>query len=99
MSYHVFYQLEILPYWTSLILQRFGEAEGPATPELEVTETELDWFEQGLLVAAFYHPVAIARMQQLQKERRPARNAKSSTFSSLDLFSISVSSSSDLLTI
>lgn len=80
MSYHLFYQLEILPYWTSLILQRYGEIDGPAAAELEVTETELDWFEQGLLVAAFYHPVAISRMQQLQNERRPARNGKSSTF-------------------
>lgn len=42
--YHVFWQLELLPNWPDLALSRYGEEGGPANVELEVTETELDWF-------------------------------------------------------
>lgn len=44
MTYHLFWQLELLPNWTTLAVERFGEAEGPLAPHLEVSETELDWF-------------------------------------------------------
>ena len=43
MVYHVFWQLELLPNWPDLALSRFGEVGGPASVELEATETELDW--------------------------------------------------------
>ena len=54
-------------------MQRWGEVPGPASEELEVTETELDWFARGLSVAAFYHPVAEHRLRELERWRRPKR--------------------------
>ncbi|GAA5868608.1 hypothetical protein JCM1840_005505 [Sporobolomyces johnsonii] len=72
MTYHVFWQLELLPNWTDLVCQRHGEAEGPESPDLEVSETELDWFEKGLMCASYYHPLAISRLAQLRQHRRPS---------------------------
>ncbi|GAA6012266.1 hypothetical protein JCM10207_002783 [Rhodosporidiobolus poonsookiae] len=71
MTYHVVWQLEVLPNWTTIAVQRVGEPTGPATPDLEVSDTELDWFIRGLVSASFYHPVAISRLQELQQARRP----------------------------
>ncbi|GAA5908507.1 hypothetical protein JCM6882_001286 [Rhodosporidiobolus microsporus] len=72
MTYHVVWQLEVLPNWTAIAVQRHGEPGGPATPDLEVSDTELDWFVKGLIAASFYHPVAISRLQELQHSRRPS---------------------------
>ncbi|KAM0752733.1 hypothetical protein T439DRAFT_323347 [Meredithblackwellia eburnea MCA 4105] len=74
MNYHLVWQLELLPNWTNLAVQRWGEVPGPATDELEVTETELDWLVKGLGVAAFYHPVAERRLREIETWRRPVRN-------------------------
>lgn len=43
MTYHVFFQMELLDNWTEFSLQRYGEGPGPEDPELELTETELNW--------------------------------------------------------
>ncbi|BGP18430.1 hypothetical protein JCM10213v2_006496 [Rhodosporidiobolus nylandii] len=72
MVYHVIWQLEVLPNWTSMVVQRHGEPGGPASADLEVSETELDWFVKGLVCASYYHPVAIPRLQELQQSRRPS---------------------------
>ncbi|GAA5903225.1 hypothetical protein JCM5296_001211 [Sporobolomyces johnsonii] len=72
MTYHVFWQLELLPNWTDLVCQKHGEAEGPESPDFEVSETELDWFEKGLMCASYYHPLAISRLTQLRQHRRPS---------------------------
>ncbi|GAA5840094.1 hypothetical protein JCM11251_000603 [Rhodosporidiobolus azoricus] len=77
MCYHVIFSLEVLPTWTTLAVQRHGEPGGPAAPDLEVSETELDWFTKGLIAASFYHPIAISRLQELQQSRRPAYPAYS----------------------
>ncbi|KAL8293563.1 hypothetical protein RQP46_000264 [Phenoliferia psychrophenolica] len=74
MVYHLAWQLELIPNWTTLVVQRWGEMPGPASADLEVTETELDWFERGLSVAAFYHPAAEARLRELERWRRPIRS-------------------------
>jgi hypothetical protein len=42
MTYHVVWQLEMLPNWTTIAVQRVGEPGGPVSPELEVSEVELD---------------------------------------------------------
>ncbi|BGP42105.1 hypothetical protein JCM10450v2_006191 [Rhodotorula kratochvilovae] len=75
MTYHVIFQLEILPNWTLIAVQRYGEPDGPSAPELEVSETELDWFDKGLVCASYYHPVANARLQELRQARRPTFQA------------------------
>lgn len=72
-SYHAYYQLELLPDWIDYALQRLGEVPGPPTETLEVTETELDWFDKGLACAAYYHPIAFGRRQYFRKHRRPPR--------------------------
>jgi hypothetical protein len=36
-------QLELLPSWTFLALQRVGSPGGPVSEEFEVSEEELDW--------------------------------------------------------
>lgn len=41
--YHLVVQLELLPNWTSLVVQRVGETGGPREKEYEVSEQELDW--------------------------------------------------------
>ncbi|GAA6048818.1 hypothetical protein JCM3770_003637 [Rhodotorula araucariae] len=75
MTYHVVFQLEILPNWTLIAVQRYGEQNGPSAQELEVSETELDWFDKGLVCASFYHPVANARLKELRQARRPTFHA------------------------
>lgn len=58
-----------------MVLQRFGEREGPATEALEVTEGELDWFLKGLSCAAYYHPIANGRLKQMEQNRRAERRS------------------------
>ncbi|GJN92545.1 hypothetical protein Rhopal_005575-T1 [Rhodotorula paludigena] len=72
MTYHVVWQLEVLPNWTLIAVQRYGEQDGPPTAELEVSDTELDWLVKGLICASYYHPVANARLQELRHARRPS---------------------------
>lgn len=79
MCHHLTFQLELLPDWTTLVVQRHGENPGPATPDLEVTELELDWFVKGLRVAAFYHPRARRRLYEIEQGRRPPRESQNRT--------------------
>lgn len=62
-----------MPDWVDLAVQRFGEPGGPASAELELSETELDLLERGLGVAAFYHCLAERRLSELVLKRLPAR--------------------------
>jgi hypothetical protein len=48
-TYFLAWQLELIPSWTLLAVQRYGEVGGPATRDVELTETELDWCVPGLL--------------------------------------------------
>ncbi|ORY55970.1 hypothetical protein BCR35DRAFT_309949 [Leucosporidium creatinivorum] len=81
MTYHLFWQLELLPDWSEMVMQRFGEPSGPATEALECSEVELDWFVKGLSCAAYYHPIAMGRLLQMEKNRRPPRQPSASSFS------------------
>ncbi|KAK4056861.1 hypothetical protein OIO90_002111 [Microbotryomycetes sp. JL221] len=65
MIFHQFFQLELLPDWTTLALQRFGSVPGPRSPEEEVTPTELEWFIEGLQLDCFYTPEAERRLAEL----------------------------------
>ncbi|GAA5824096.1 hypothetical protein JCM11251_001520 [Rhodosporidiobolus azoricus] len=65
MTFHELWQLEHLPNWTELVMQRFGTPGGPETVEEEVTETELGWFIEGLQHACFFHPSAEKRLLEL----------------------------------
>lgn len=56
MIFHQFFQLELLPDWTTLALQKIGQSPGPLSFEEEVTETELGWFIEGLQLACYYSP-------------------------------------------
>ncbi|SCZ90713.1 BZ3500_MvSof-1268-A1-R1_Chr1-3g02176 [Microbotryum saponariae] len=72
-TWYLCWQLELMPRWTSIAVQRYAEEGGPITPDDELTETELDWIEKGLRVAAYYHPVAERRLVEMQSMRRPPR--------------------------
>ncbi|KAK4053184.1 hypothetical protein OIV83_001919 [Microbotryomycetes sp. JL201] len=72
-TYYLAWQLELMPTWTLLAVQRHGELDGPLTADLELTETELDWIEKGLKVAMSYHPVAERRLAQIKAARRLPR--------------------------
>ncbi|GAA5842576.1 hypothetical protein JCM9279_003624 [Rhodotorula babjevae] len=65
MTFHELLQLELLPDWTRLVLQRVGEPGGPSTVDEEVTETELSWFIEGLQHACYFHPHAETRLLEL----------------------------------
>lgn len=73
MTYHLVWQLELLPGWTELCLQRYGETDGPVTEDLELSETELNWLHKGLHCASFYHVVAEDRLFEFQHRRRAPR--------------------------
>ncbi|SCV68650.1 BQ2448_771 [Microbotryum intermedium] len=72
-TWYLCWQLELMPRWTSVAVQRYGEEGGPITRDDELSETELDWIEKGLRVAAYYHPVAERRLVEMQSMRRPPR--------------------------
>ncbi|KAK4058638.1 hypothetical protein OIO90_000082 [Microbotryomycetes sp. JL221] len=82
--YYLTWQLELMPTWTTLAVQRHGELDGPLSPELELTETELDWIDKGLQVALGFHPVADRRLAQLRagrrREPRPEASPSRATF-------------------
>ncbi|GAA5934975.1 hypothetical protein JCM3775_004664 [Rhodotorula graminis] len=80
LTYHVVWQLEVIPNWPSVVVQRFGEQEGPSSPELEVSDTELDWLDKGLVCASFYHPVASSRLHELRAVRRSAAGGPPSNY-------------------
>lgn len=42
--YPIFVRMDIIP-WVKLACQRVGEENGPSSPEYEVSDTELDWFD------------------------------------------------------
>ncbi|BGP40011.1 hypothetical protein JCM10450v2_003991 [Rhodotorula kratochvilovae] len=65
MTFHELMQLELLPNWTDIALQRVGEPGGPQSVEEEVSETELSWFVEGLQHACYYHPSAEKRLLAL----------------------------------
>lgn len=68
-TYHLAFQLELIPNWTAIAVQKFGDNPGPDCAELELSPTELDWLENGLAVAAFYHPSAEQRLRELRRNR------------------------------
>jgi hypothetical protein len=68
-TYHLAFQLELIPDWTKIAVQKFGQQPGPDSAELELSPTELDWLENGLAVAAFYHPSAEQRLRELRQGR------------------------------
>ncbi|GAA5850537.1 hypothetical protein JCM8547_001907 [Rhodosporidiobolus lusitaniae] len=72
--YHLFTQLEALPDWVQMAVQREGEMTDyePLAPECALTETELDWFTKALELACFFTPLGHSRLMEL----REARNAR-----------------------
>ncbi|GAA5840563.1 hypothetical protein JCM9279_007365 [Rhodotorula babjevae] len=80
LTYHVVWQLEVIPNWPSIVVQRFGEQEGPSSPDLEVSDVELDWLDKGLVCASYYHPVASSRLHELRAMRRPAAGGPPSNY-------------------
>lgn len=56
--YHAMCQLDLVPNWTSIAVEKCGTVPGvgPSSPEFELTDQELDWLESGLTLASFYHP-------------------------------------------
>lgn len=42
-TYHLFSQMELLPGWASMAIQRVGDVGGPLSYEFELEEQELDW--------------------------------------------------------
>ncbi|ORY79756.1 hypothetical protein BCR35DRAFT_304581 [Leucosporidium creatinivorum] len=83
-TYFLAWQLELIPSWTLLAVQRYGEVGGPATRDVELTETELDWLEKGLGVATFYHPVAERRLIEILSMRRAPREDSLPSRATLD---------------
>ncbi|GAA6048232.1 hypothetical protein JCM3770_006495 [Rhodotorula araucariae] len=65
MTFHELMQLELLPNWTDIALQRVGEHGGPQSIDEEVSERELHWFVEGLQHACYYHPSAEKRLLAL----------------------------------
>lgn len=59
--FHLIFQLDLLPNWTELALQRVGDPHGPQNPDEELTETERQWFLEGLRLACFYFPEWVRR--------------------------------------
>lgn len=56
------------------MLQRVGESpSAPPSEEFELSETELNWLTQGLMVASFYHPMVEQRLIEMEAGRRPPR--------------------------
>lgn len=41
--YNIIVQLELLPNWTHIALQRVGDRDGPLTSDYEVSGEELYW--------------------------------------------------------
>ncbi|BGP24558.1 hypothetical protein JCM10295v2_003476 [Rhodotorula toruloides] len=87
MAFHEVYQLEHLPNWTKLALQRVGEPGGPLSADEQVTETELSWFIEGLQHACYFHPLSEKRLVELAPRFGPldAKVDLSPRFTQLDL--------------
>ncbi|GEM10503.1 C6 transcription factor [Rhodotorula toruloides] len=79
LTYHVIFSLEVLPNWTAIAVRRFGETDGPLSPDLELTDEELDWIDKGLIVGSYYHPIANGRLQELRQSRHPRFRPHAST--------------------
>ncbi|GAA5853267.1 hypothetical protein JCM8547_000261 [Rhodosporidiobolus lusitaniae] len=67
--HHMLMQLEMLPDWTRLAAQRTGSPGGPISQEYELTEDELDWFQQALELSSYYTPKAAHRLQKMAEAR------------------------------
>ncbi|GAA6030790.1 hypothetical protein JCM8097_008877 [Rhodosporidiobolus ruineniae] len=68
--HHMLMQLEMLPDWSTLAAQRIGQPDGPISEEYELTENELDWFQQALELSSYYTPKAAHRLQKLAAARQ-----------------------------
>ncbi|GAA5979583.1 hypothetical protein JCM11641_007877 [Rhodosporidiobolus odoratus] len=68
--HHMLMQQEMLPEWTTLAAQRIGTPGGPPTEEYELTENELDWFQQALELSSYYTPKAARRLEKMAEARR-----------------------------
>lgn len=55
MTYHLIWQLELLPNWIKLAVQRFEEPGGPENVDLELSETELNWCVHFVLSFSFLY--------------------------------------------
>lgn len=42
--FHHAFQLELNPIWTTLVLQRVGDPDGPVTIDEEVSDIEISWY-------------------------------------------------------
>ncbi|SCV73552.1 BQ2448_7478 [Microbotryum intermedium] len=80
--HHLFMQLELLPSWTLIALQRVGAPGGPTSEEFELTPEELEWFAMGLRLAVYYTPRAAVRLHELTTGRHRRSSAVSSADSS-----------------
>ncbi|GEM10786.1 proteophosphoglycan ppg4 [Rhodotorula toruloides] len=67
--HHMLLQLEMLPEWSIWANQRINSPGGPTSPEYEVTEGELDWFQQALELASYYNPKAAHRLAEFSRNR------------------------------
>ncbi|GAA5978143.1 hypothetical protein JCM11641_006637 [Rhodosporidiobolus odoratus] len=67
MTFHELFQLEHLPNWSELALQRMGTPGGPLHEHEELTEPELGWCIEGLQHSCFYHPSAEKRLTELAR--------------------------------
>lgn len=54
MVFHLVVQLEVLPTWATMAVQRVGEREGPSSAEYELSEKEIDWCVLRSLVPATF---------------------------------------------
>ncbi|BGP02972.1 hypothetical protein JCM10021v2_006694 [Rhodotorula toruloides] len=67
--HHMLMQLEMLPEWSIWANQRINSPGGPTSQEYEVTEGELDWFQQALELASYYNPKAAHRLAEFSRSR------------------------------
>ncbi|KAJ8292186.1 Depudecin biosynthesis cluster-specific transcription activator DEP6 [Rhodotorula toruloides] len=67
--HHMLMQLEMLPEWSIWANQRINSPGGPTSQEYEVTEAELNWFQQALELASYYNPKAAHRLAEFSRSR------------------------------
>jgi hypothetical protein len=59
MIYHAFTQMELIPEWSRMALQRVGEVGGPRDESEELNELELSWLVESLQKACYYSPAFV----------------------------------------
>ncbi|KAK4050592.1 hypothetical protein OIV83_003318 [Microbotryomycetes sp. JL201] len=67
MSYHSFQNLELVPTWTRMALEKMGDPNGPRAADEELTTEELDWLVEGVRNACFFTPAAERRLKELAR--------------------------------